>query len=476
MSDKRRIFENGILPTVRIAGRDERWPILDRMAHHGVPGVGVAVIEGGEVAWAGGYGVLDKRRNDRVDGDTIFMGASSSKPVTALLVMQMVERGLLSLDVPVNTYLKRWQIPENEFTRQAPVTLRNMLNHTAGLTINGWPVTPPGRPLPTVFDLLEGTRPFVPDPGPNEFVLPPVRVNKLPGVSRRYSGGGFLLSQMAIEDVTGRPFDVLADELIFQPLGMTRTTFQSNPLADRFTKNIATGHGPDGEPLPGRWYVSAEMGAGGIFTSAADYARFHLGFRDAWLGKKGAILRQDLARAMATRGATGEFGIGWRALGEGANLRINHGGSNGGYQSENESFLESGQGAMVFTNAVAGLFLFYEVLNGAADAYGWPDYLLPPKRIVPVAKEDLYRYEGEYGIVSGIEHPVLKIWSEDGVLKSQVPGLRMGVTTMYLDDNGKLFNQVYPFDATVTYGADGRVEDYVVYEGQEEVLRAIRKL
>jgi|KBSMisStandDraft_5_1062788.scaffolds.fasta_scaffold100545_2 CubicO group peptidase (beta-lactamase class C family) len=466
--------ENGILPIMRIAGRDERWPLVERMAHYDVPGVSIAVMQDGAIAWARGYGLREKGKPERVDEETVFMGASTSKPVTGFLVMQMVERGVVALDVDINRYLKRWQLPQNEFTRDAQVTLRNILNHTAGLTVNGWPVAPRGRPLPTVFDLLEGRRPEVSDPGPNEFVMPPVRVNKAPNGTRRYSGGGFLLAQMALEDMTGRSFDALADELVFRPLGMTRTTFQSNPLSDRFALNIASGHGPTSMPLPGGWHVSAEMGAGGIFTTAADYARFHIGFRNAWLGRPNAILAKELAREMAVRRADGEFGIGWRALGVGATLRVNHGGSNGGYQSETNSYLESGDGGMVFTNAVPGLFLFCEVLNTIADVYDWPDFMPPPKVVVPIPAEELYKYEGEYKIVSGIELPLMKIWSENGVLKSEIPGLRVGVRTMFMDDTGRFFNQSGPYETTIHYGPDGRAAELVAYEGSEEILRAVR--
>lgn len=471
---RRRAVENGILPTVRIAGEDVRWSLAERMAHHKVPGVSLAVIEGGEIVWAKGYGSCGRDNYAPVDADTVFMGASTSKPVTAFLVMQMVERGLLDLDVEINTYLRRWQLPQNEFNRDHPVTLRNMLSHRAGLTVNGWPVAPRGRPLPTVFDLLEGTRPAVDDPGPNEFAMPPVRVNQTPNNARRYSGGGFLLAQMAIEDATGRAFDALTDEMIFQPLGMTRTTFQSNPLPERFTRNIAFGHDGNGDPVPGGWMVSAEMGAGGIFTTAPDYARFHIGFRAAFRGQRGAILRQDLAQQMATRQGSSDFGLGWRVLGNGASLRINHGGSNGGYQSETNSYLESGKGGMVFTNAVPGIILYFEIHNAIADVYDWPGFMAAPKRVVPVPADQLHRFEGEYRIVSGIELPLMKIWSENGVLKNEIPGLRVGVRTMFMDDAGRMFNQSGPYETSIVYGPDGRASELITYEGAEEILRAVR--
>jgi hypothetical protein len=155
-------------------------------------------------------------------------------------------------------------------------------------------------------------------------------------------------------------------------------------------------------------------------------------------------------------------------------LRINHGGSNGGYQSETNSYLESGKGGMVFTNAVPGIILYFEIHNAIADVYDWPGFMAAPKRVVPVPADQLHRFEGEYRIVSGIELPLMKIWSENGVLKNEIPGLRVGVRTMFMDDTGRLFNQSGPYETAIVYGPDGRASELITYEGAEEILRAVR--
>lgn len=459
------ILSTGLLPIIRLADNDVRYTMAERQSHYRVPGVSVAVIEGGEVSWAGGFGRRERDKPDAVSSDSVFLGASISKPVTALLVLQHVERGVLNLDEDINRYLKRWQVKENEFTRHYRVTLRGCLSHTAGLTVNGWGVKPQGRPVPSLIDVLEG----------RGSGMPPVVVDKTPGGTERYSGGGFALAQIALEDQTGKSFDQLAQELIFGPLGMTRSSFE-HPMPVRLRDNFAGGHTPAGEPIPGGWMVSADGAAGGIITTARDYARFMIGCRNAFLGKPGAVLGRSFAQQMMTRQGAGAFGLGWRVLSDGAARRINHGGSNDGYQCETNLYLESGNGAVVLTNAVGGIFLFYEVHNAIADACGWPGYLPAPKRVVKLSPEEQQRYVGDYQIVSGIELPLLRIFSEGGELRSEIPGLRAGVQASYMDENGVMFNYSGPYETHICYGRDGRAQELTAYEGGvNPVIRAVRR-
>ena len=465
-TDKRaEAFAENLLPTVRIAGEDTRWTMAERLAHYKCPGAGVAAIKDGRLDWSAGYGLRGLEDLRAVDGDTIFMVASCSKPVCAMVVLQQVEHGLVDLDVDVNTYLKRWQIPQNEFTAGETVTLRRMLSHTAGLNINGWPVIPQGEPLPTVFDILDGRPPSV---------HPAIVVNKRPGGTHRYSGGGFLLAEMLIEDVTGRRFDDLANELIFAPLGM-RSTSLTHPLPAHLRANVAGGHRMDGSAIPGGWMVSVDKGAGGLMCSAADFARFQIACRDAWLGRPGSILTKSLAREMMTRQGQSSFGLGWDIIGEGDNQRFNHGGSNDGYQSETDCYLESGLGGAAFTNAVSGIFLFREILNGLAGLYDWPGYLLAPKTVRVLTPGELDRYTGVFNIVSGIELPVMNVWREGDLLLTEIPGMRVGVRRTFVDENGILFNQSGPFETHAAFGPDGRVASLTVLSGgTTEILRAER--
>lgn len=465
-ADQRRdAVARGLTPIVRTIDNDVRWTIDERLAHYGCPATSVAVIRNGEIDWVDGWGSLDADRDGTCGPDTIFMVASCSKPVTAMLVLQQAARGVVDLDTDVNTYLRRWQVPANEFTARQPVTLRHCLSHTAGLTVNGWGVVPrDGRPVPTLLDLLEGRQPSK---------MPPVVVDKHYDGVDRYSGGGYVIAQMVLEDVTGRSFPEIADETLFGPLGMTRSTFRQ-PLPEQFHTDVASGHGDDGRPAAGGWMISGECAAGGLFSTARDYARFLIGVRASVLGLPGAVLPQEWARLIAERHDRGAFSLGARVIGDGPVRRLSHGGSNDGYQTESAVYLESGDGGVVFTNSTSGLFLFREVFNSIALEYDWQGFLPAPKRLRQLSDDERQRYVGQYRIVAGIELPLLKVWEADGKLWNEVPGLRFGVQEVFCDDQGSLFNQTGPFETAVTFGDDGRAAELVVSEGGAQVLRAVR--
>src|SRR5215467_15808341 len=97
--------------------------IAARMTALHIPGVSVAVIDGGKIAWARGYGVTAENGKP-VDADTLFQAASISKHVAAIVALHLVDEGKLSLDEDVNHKLRAWKVPENEFTRTEKVTLR----------------------------------------------------------------------------------------------------------------------------------------------------------------------------------------------------------------------------------------------------------------------------------------------------------------------------------------------------------------
>jgi CubicO group peptidase (beta-lactamase class C family) len=461
---RKQAVARGLLPIVRVADDPTRWTMAERQSAYGCPGVSVAVMLDGRVDWLDGFGHLTKAEPAPCGPDTIFMVASCSKPVTAMIVLQHVERGLLDLDTDINTYLRRWKVPANDFTAQHPVTLRGILSHTAGLNVNGFGIVPQGAPVASALDLLEGRPPS------NQ---PAVRVDKAHDGTDRYSGGGYLAAQVALEDVTGRAFADLADELLFTPLGMSRTSFHQ-PLPAHLRHDVASGHGDSGEPWPGGWGISPDVSAGGLFSTARDYAAFLLATRAAYHGENGAVLGRSLAELMCTQHEQGGFGLGFRVIGSGADVRVNHGGSNDGYQSETNLFLASGDGGVVFTNSTSGLFLFREVFNAIATVYDWQHFMPATKRLQRLTEVDLQRYVGSYRIVSGIELPLLRVWAEGGRLWNEIPGLRFGVQEVFCDVDGVLFSQTGPFETRVVFGADGRAEELVATENGAPLLRAVR--
>ena len=127
--------ESGLLPAARLTGDTaEPWTIARRLLVHRVPGVSVAVIADGQLAWARGYGVARSGDLAAVDAGTLFQAAALSKPVAAAALLTLVDAGQLTLDTDVNSALTAWKIPASPAAAGAPVTLRRLLSHTAGLT------------------------------------------------------------------------------------------------------------------------------------------------------------------------------------------------------------------------------------------------------------------------------------------------------------------------------------------------------
>ena len=142
---------------------------------------------------------------------------------------------------------------------------------------------------------------------------------------------------------------------------------------------------------------------------------------------------------------------------------------------ETKEDIQRTHGGAVLTNAVSGIYLFREALNGLAGLYDWPGYLLAPKTPQKLSAAEIDRYVGTYRIVSGIELPILKAWREGEQLFTEIPGLRVGVRKSWLDEQGRLFNQSSPFETHVTFGPDGRAATLTVLSGGiTEILRAER--
>ncbi len=363
-----RRVENGLLFNSTIA---------ERMEVHGVPGVSIAVVNDLALEWARGYGVLERGGSEPVTADTLFQSASISKPVTAVGALHYVEQGLVDLDENVNDRLVSWRIPENEFTAQADVTLRRLLSHTAGVNQGLYRGYAPDEDLPTMQQVLDGKAPAN---------SPPVRVVRVPGTAESYSNGGYLIVAQLLEDVTGEPFAGLMQEAVFEPLGMTSSTFEQT-LPEELAARAATAHGWDVEAwqpspglvAPGRWHVQ-DVGLSGLWTTAPDLARFAVEVMRAYAGQSDAVLSQEMAALMLTPVAEdiplqepfdAQQALGFSLL----QLRqetwmIHFGGSFPGYISVLMAQPERGFAVVVMTNAWSGYELIWEILYSVLYAYG----------------------------------------------------------------------------------------------------------
>src|SRR5438309_2009770 len=151
--------EDGLLTAVVIHGQPSPMKLTERMTYYHVPGVSIAIINDGRIEWAKGYGVLEARGTKAVTALTPFQAASISKPMTAMAALSLVQAGKRALDENVNLQLKSWQVPDNEFTKDQKVTLRRLLNHGAGVTVEDVGSYGVDEVLPTLVQTLDGLKP-----------------------------------------------------------------------------------------------------------------------------------------------------------------------------------------------------------------------------------------------------------------------------------------------------------------------------
>lgn len=328
------------------------------------PGVSLAVLHGGKLDWAKGYGVRLAGEPSPVTTDTVFQAASISKPVVALAALRMVEAGLLDLNADVNDYLRSWRVPAVDGW-QPRITLRQLFSHTAGLTAHGFLGYHHQQTVPSVVEVLNGS---------GITNSEPVRVTGLPGMKHRYSGGGTTIAQLVMMDVTGKDFPALTREWVLDPLGMANSAYE-HPLGEARAQNAAYAHHYTGLPVEGRWYTHPELAAAGLWTTPSDLLRFGLAVQQAYNGQH-PVISQQVAQWMLTTvikiDPENSMGIGFFLQGEGDALAFGHGGSNVGYKCDLRVYQKTGDGFAVMTNSDMGSRVASEFIVPALEkVYGW---------------------------------------------------------------------------------------------------------
>ncbi len=393
--------EKGLLPPVLIRGRRRLTHTLaERMGYYNVPGVSVAVINGYEIDWAKGYGVANAGTGEPVTSLTLFQAASISKPVAAMAALRFVEEGRLELDGDVNDRLISWKLPKGPYTAQRPVTLRQLLSHTAGLTVHGFPGYAADAPLPSLQQILDGAAPAN---------TAPIRSDLEPGSQWRYSGGGFTVLQQLLIDVAGRPFAEIIQQTVFEPLGMAESTYEQ-PLPPARARQAASAHRPDGAVVDGRWHTYPELAAAGLWTTPTDLARFAIEIQKSLRGESNRVLSRAMTEAMLTPGLE-DWGLGFSLQGAGSSLRFWHGGSNEGFSCGLVAWVDGGQGAVVMTNSDRGGPLIDEIIQALAAEYGWPG-VRPRER--EVVRLDPSRYDALVGSYQVADASITFIVSREG--------------------------------------------------------------
>lgn len=238
--------------------------------------VAIALITNGQVRDEYYTGVVDP-----VDRDTVFPVASMSKWVTAVGVMQLVRDGRIDLDAPVGRYLTRWTLPAGPFDRNG-VTTRRLLSHTAGLTDGlGFGDYRLDERLPTLEESLRAPRASSAQPTA-------IAVGYEPGSRWQYSGGGYLILQLLVEEVSGQSFATFMRQALLDPLQLSCSSFERTPSLNAAEAYDAVGHAAER-------FQYAAAGATGFSTCVGDMVRWVQGHMSAGAASP---LQADVQRRM----------------------------------------------------------------------------------------------------------------------------------------------------------------------------------
>jgi CubicO group peptidase (beta-lactamase class C family) len=349
----RAIAAAGVLKKA-IADCREQIPVA--MKEMLVPGVSVAIIKDGKVQWRGSFGVADVLNGGRVTHDTIFQAGSMSKPVFAYAVMKLVERGILQLDTPLTNYTRKRLISDDpQFDL---INARHVLSHSAGL--------PNWRSSST-----------------------PLRVNFRPGQKYRYSGEGYYYLQSVVTELTGREdrslcrggyeqdLEVCATDIstylrnaVLRPFRMHSSCYLSS---EQPGKRFAQGHDLKGQPVArGKQHpadAARYASAGGLLTTAGDYAKFLLEVIDPRPADDSRLSRASLDEMLrphtpveTTKDYKAEWSLGWRVVTTGGGFFIGHGGDNPGSHCLSEGCPARKSGFVIMTNGDGGVKLIQRVV------------------------------------------------------------------------------------------------------------------
>ncbi|GAB1308566.1 hypothetical protein KH5_12490 [Urechidicola sp. KH5] len=398
-------IENGLQPNLQIEGDSvANFNIEARMKELGIPAVTIAVVNNGQIEWAKAYGMADAAANRPATTETLFLAGSISKPVAATRAHQLAEEGTIDLDTNINQYLKSWQLPDNEFTEKEKVTTRRILNHTAGLTVWGFPGYDKGDTIPSVQDVLDGK-------GNTDSV----RVYKEPGESWMYSGGGYTIMQLMITDVDQQSYPELMQSNVLDPLGMTKSTF-ANPLPEKYHSIAATGYRMNGDEVEGKWPIYPEMAAAGLWTTPSQLILWAQEMQNIYQNKEDGLLKVATVNDMLTPGMNDH------GLGPSANkIMFGHGGADEGFRAQMYAWKDEPVAVVVMVNS-DNYSIIQEILLGFAKEYNLPGIEPMLRKRMKTSTEALQKFAGDYNI------------PEFGDFNIAVKGLDLEVTGDFLDN------------------------------------------
>ena len=377
--------ENSLAENVVYGDTIVKLNLQKQMDAYKIKGVSIAVIKDYKIDWANGYGWADAEEKRQVTPETRFQAASISKSLNSLALLKLVQQGKMDLETDINIYLKTWKFPYDSLSKNKKISLANLLSHTAGLSVHGFPGYTPGDSIPSLVQVLNGERPA------NSSA---VRSLFEPSAKLEYSGGGTTITQLILTDITGMRYEDFLQKEVLQAIGMTNSFFTQPPPPG--TKNLATAYHGDGTPVKGKYHVYPEQAAAGLWTTPTDLAKYIIETQLEYEGKSAKVLSQQMMQKRLTHYVDSAAALGLFLIRKQGETYFIHNGGNEGFSCTSYGSLKNGNGVVVMTNG-ENFSIIPEIVNSVALIYGWKDFYKPVfKKVNLLPKATLEKYTGNY--------------------------------------------------------------------------------
>jgi len=436
------------------------WTLFERMAYYHVKGVSIAVIKDYSIEWAKAFGWADSAEQRPATTATKFQAGSISKSLNGVGIMKLVQEQKLDLYTDINEYLKKWKFPYDSLAHGKKITLANLLSHTAGLTVHGFPGYERGDPIPTLPQVLDGKRPAN---------TAAIRSLFEPSLKAQYSGGGTTISQLIVEDITQMPYDQFMWENVLQPIGMNHSSFTQPPAVES-QNQFATAYNTDGKAVKGKYHIYPEEAAAGLWTTPTDLSKYIIETQLSILGKSAKALSKEMNKLRLTPYIDSSTALGVFIDTRGGQKYFGHSGQDEGFVARYWGSFEGGYGVVVMANT-DDMSIIDEIINSVAIVYQWKEFYKPFMVLKPqdISSDLLNSYVGDYldsvesnGQFNLAPGSLVTISKKKNQLSVQVRGQEK--VDIYPERSDRFFPKTSDTDITFVKDAKGMVTKITIHQ------------
>ncbi|WP_209332182.1 serine hydrolase [Lunatimonas salinarum] len=336
------------------------------------------------MAWTEIYQNENFQQQINLDSTSIYQAASLSKPVTFLATLRMHAAGKIDLDKNIQDYLKEFVIPKGKQTSDNPITFRNIFSHTSGISPGGYQGYEKSLRVPSDLDILRGNA---------DVNSPAIEVVTAPNETLAYSGGGYTLAELALQDIFDEEFSSIMEKWILEPAGMKNSLF-TQPLTASDSLRVAKGYTQSGDLLEGGWRNHPEQAAAGLWSNSEDMARFMIEIYKAYQGDTSIFSASDIHSILSHERDGHVYGF---IVNRSENdISLTHYGGNAGFRTGMTISLSSGYGLVYLINSDNGGALGNELLLSASQIYNWQHFKQTEVKRKPIDSNLLDGLSGKY--------------------------------------------------------------------------------